>query len=64
MIKVVDGDHRRCELACADMFEQWLAWEPGSGNRERTWHTVLSAVEYAGHKAFSQQLKAETVRVL
>ena len=47
------------EHACTAMFERWLSWEPGTGEKDRTWQTVLSAVEYAGHEAFSCQLKTE-----
>ena len=49
----------RCELACANILEQWLSEEAGTGEKGRTWRTVLSAVEFAGHKAFSQQLKTK-----
>ena len=47
------------ERDCTAMFEQWLSWEPGTGKKERTWQNVFSAVEYAGHEAFSQQLKTK-----
>ena len=60
VIRMARADHpQQCEHACADIFERWLSWEQGTGERERTWRTVLSAVEEAGHKAFSRQLKAE-----
>ena len=45
--------------ACTAMFERWLSWEPGTGEKDRTWQTVLSAVEYAGHEAFSLQCRSE-----
>ena len=47
------------EHACTAMFEQWLSWETGTGERERTWRTVLSVVEYTGHEALTRQLKTE-----
>ena len=53
----------RSEHACTAVFEQWLSWEPETGEKERTWQTVLSAVEYTGHKAFSRQLKTELFRL-
>ena len=60
VIRMAKTDHpQQCEHACADIFERWLSWEAGTGERERTWHTVLSVVEEAGHKAFSNRLKAE-----
>ena len=59
VIRIADTDHRRCEDACTDIFERWLSWKPGTGRKKRTWRTVLSAVEEAGHKAFSRQLQTE-----
>ena len=59
VIRIADTDHRRCEHACTDIFERWLSWKPGTGRKKRTWRTVLSAVEEAGHKAFSRQLQTE-----
>jgi len=60
VIRMARADHpQQCEHACADIFERWLSWEEGTGERERTWHTVLSVVEEAGHKAFVNRLKAE-----
>ena len=60
VIRMAKTDHpQQCEHACADIFERWLSWEAGTGERERTWHTVLSVVEEAGHKAFVNRLKAE-----
>ena len=60
VIRMAKTDHpQQCEHACADIFERWLSWEAGTGERERTWRTVLSVVEEAGHKAFVNRLKAE-----
>ena len=59
VIRIADTDNRRCEHACTDIFERWLSWKPGTGRKKRTWRTVLSAVEEAGHKAFSQRLQTE-----
>ena len=61
VIRIADTDHRRCEHACTDIFERWLSWKPGTGRKKRTWHTVLLAVEEAGHKAFSNQLQTEVL---
>ena len=63
VISTPDTDHRRCEHACTDIFERWLSWKPGTGRKKRTWQTVLSAVEEAGHKAFSQQLQTEMLHL-
>lgn len=60
VIKLAMAVHpQHCEHACLDIFDRWLSWEPGTGERDRTWHTVFSAVEDAGHKAYTQQLKTE-----
>lgn len=59
VIRMTRTDHpQQCEDACADIFERWLSWETDTGERERTWRTVLSVVEEAGHKAFVNRLKA------
>ena len=64
VIQIADTDHpQQCEHACTDIFEQWLSWKAGTGRKKRTWRTVLSAVEEGGHKAFSQQLQTEVLRL-
>ena len=64
VIRIADTDHpQQCEHACTDIFERWLSWKPGSGRKKRTWRTVLSAVEEAGHKAFSLQLQIEMLHL-
>ena len=59
VISAAEADDPQCEHACTDIFERWLSWKPGTGRKKRTWRTVLSAVEEAGHKAFSQRLQTE-----
>ena len=60
VIRMAITDHpQQCEHARSDIFERWLSWEVGTGERERTWRTVLSAVEEARHKAFVNRFKAE-----
>ena len=54
---------QQCEYACTDVFEWWLSWKPGTGRKKRTWRAVLSAVEEAGHKAFSHQLQTEVLHL-
>ena len=63
VIRIADTDCHRCEHACIDIFERWLPWKPGTGRKKRTWCTVLSAVEEAGHKAFSHQLQTEVLHL-
>ena len=58
VIRMAKADYpQQSESACADIFERWLSWEQGTGERERTWRSVLSAVEDAGHRAFTEQLR-------
>ena len=57
VINTTEEKHKSCALACEAIFEQWLSWKPGTGKKERTWHTVLSAIEDAGHEAFTWLIK-------
>ena len=59
VISAADTNYQQCNHACTDIFERWLSWKPGTGRKKRTWCTVLSAVEEAGHKTFSQQLETK-----
>ena len=64
VIRIADTDHpQQCEHAFTDIFERWLSWKPDTGRKKRTWRTVLSAVEEAGHKAFSHQLLTEVLHL-
>ena len=64
VIQIADTDQpQQCERACTDILEWWLSWKPGTGRKKRTWRTVLSAVEEAGHKACSQQLQTEVLHL-
>lgn len=55
MIKVSYGINS--QFACTDVLGRWLAEEAGTGERERTWQTVLSAVEDAGFGNLAQRLR-------
>ena len=59
VINTTERNHRNCILAFKAIFEQWLSEVPGTGEKDRTWRTVLSAVEDAGYKDFVQRLKTE-----
>ena len=45
--------------ACRGVLNRWLKAEPGTGNKERTWHSVLEALETSGHRQLVEQLKRE-----
>ena len=47
------------EEACRYILRRWLLRAPGTGETERTWHSVLEALEISGHSQLAGQLKRE-----
>ena len=47
------------EEACRGVLRRWLLRAPGTGETERTWHSVLEALETSGHSQLAGQLKRE-----
>ena len=47
------------EAACRGCLRRWLLRAPGTGETERTWHSVLEALEITGHSQLAGQLKRE-----
>ena len=47
------------EEACRGVLRRWLLCAPGTGETERTWHSVLEALETSGHSQLAGQLKRE-----
>ena len=47
------------EEACRGVLRRWLLHAPGTGETERTWHSVLEALETSGHSHLAGQLKRE-----
>ena len=47
-VEVIAGEHRRKEDCCTALFTDWLQGAPGTGSKQRSWESVLSAVE-TGH---------------
>ena len=45
--------------ACRAVLNTWLYSEPGTGVSERTWHSVLTALETSGQGQLAEQLKRE-----
>ena len=45
------------EEACRGVLRRWLLCAPGTGETERTWHSVLEALETSGHSQLAGQLK-------
>ena len=47
------------EEACRGVVRRWLLRAPGTGETERTWHSVLEALETSGHSQLAEQLKRD-----
>ena len=47
------------EEACRGVLRRWLLCAPGTGETERTWHSVLEALETSEHSQLAGQLKRE-----
>jgi len=47
------------EEAYRGVLRGWLLHAPGTGETERTWHSVLEALETSGHSQLAEQLKRE-----
>ena len=53
-------DNPNCaEEACRGILRRWLLRAPGTGETERTWHSVLKALETSGHSQLAEQLKSD-----
>ena len=48
-----------CEGACQDMFGRWLRGERHTGEEQRTWSTLLTALGRAGFKELEKRLRRE-----
>ena len=45
--------------ACRGVLNRWLKAEPGTGNKERTWNSVLEALVTSGQRQLAERLKDE-----
>ena len=45
--------------ACRGVLNSWLNVNPGTGVAERTWYSVLEALETSGHRQLADELKRE-----
>ena len=52
-------NHENPEEACRGILRRWLLRAPGTGETERTWHSVLEALETSGYSQLAGQLKRE-----
>ena len=52
-------NHENPDEAYRGIHRRWLLHAPGTGGTERTWHSVLKALETSGHSQLAGQLKRE-----
>ena len=52
-------NHENPDEACRGVIHRWLLHAPSTGETERTWHSVLEALETSGHSQLTEQLKRE-----
>ena len=45
IIDTIEKDYRLCEEVCLRMLQRWLNGGQGTGDKPRTWNTILTAVE-------------------
>ena len=48
-----------CEGACRDMFNRWLRGECHTGEEEKTWSSLLTALGRAGFEELERRLRRE-----
>ena len=56
---VFDSHSNNCEGACRDMLNRWLRGEQYTGEEERTWSTLLTALTRAGYDTLALDLQRE-----
>ena len=56
---VFDSHPNDREGACRDMFDRWLRGEQHTGEEERTWSTLLTALTRAGYDTLALDLQRE-----
>ena len=49
------------EEVCRDVLNRWLSAEPGTGEAERTWGSVIEALETSGRRQLAEQLRREQI---
>ena len=59
LIDNIDCDARTCQEGCREMFTKWLRVVEGTGSMERTWETVVVAVERMEDFSFASELADE-----
>ena len=57
--RVKGANPSHSEVACLGVLSSWLNASPGTGVAERTWRSVLEALETSGHRQLADKLKRE-----
>ena len=60
-VDIVERDYadKGCEEICLRMFDRWLRVGPGTGDKERTWRTVLVAVKEVAGVAVCEEIEQQ-----
>ena len=56
---ILNKHPNNCEGSCRDMFDHWLRRERHTGEKERTWSTLLTALSQAGFVELEKSLRRE-----
>ena len=60
VLEAVKWDNpKSAEEACRGVLCRWLLRAPATGETERTWHSVLEALETSGQNQLAEQLKRD-----
>jgi ankyrin repeat protein len=65
ILDIIEKDHGRhsCEEACQRMFQRWLRREAHTGTQERTWKTVVDALNKVVGKAIVEKIDKDMGKV-
>ena len=59
VVRVIREDDSSTTRRCCRMFESWMKKAPGTGNKPRTWSTLLEAVQSGYGTATRERIEAE-----
>ena len=62
-LEVIEGEHKRKDNCCTAMLKEWLRGALGSGNKKRSWESVLCAVETGHGTAAEEEIRKELKEV-
>ena len=53
---MIETDNRKSTDCMLDLVTKWVDKDEGTGDRPRTWETVVNAVKASGHKHLAEKL--------